>query len=87
MYYLIDGEINERFVVVHCMETFTHHFTMVRIECLLDQREVVFSQTALKTQQMREHPRFILKGGVFQLPNFNVVHRTLDVLELLPDDN
>lgn len=64
-------EINEKRVIrpvyttrVNSIYSATHHFTMIRVVSLIDQRKVVLPKAALKSQKVREHPRFILQEQV-----------------------
>lgn len=40
----------------------THHFFVIRIECLFDQRKVLLAQPSLYLKQMTENPRLVLKS-------------------------
>ena len=40
--------------------TFTYHFSVVGVECLLYEGKVLLSQTTLQLQEMSEHPGLVL---------------------------
>lgn len=40
----------------------TYHFAMIRVEGLVDQRELLAAEATLQVEQMAKHPRLVLSS-------------------------